>query len=210
MAKLRREKSIDVVVQTPSDTFWNIQLSRVVPANDCAAYMKAEVRLADDETGNYDGGMDPVITVNGIDTLDLQCVLKDMIHEIAQLTGVHVMPAPAMPVPVPTNEEMDEMMDLSIPSDTIPVGDGVSTPYWTHDCNQCTWLGSRIFEDCTRFDFYWCGKASDDEGCGIIRNSNMPEDNESYLLGSMRQWSGHEPHDKADVLKQLVITHLYM
>jgi len=90
MASLRREKGIEFVIQTPSDAFFNIKISRVVPANNCAAYMEAEVQLADDAAGNYDSGMgEPILTVKGVDTLDLQCILKDMIHEIAQLTGVH-------------------------------------------------------------------------------------------------------------------------
>ena len=90
MALLRREIGTDFVITSPAGTFFNINVSRIVPADDGAPHMRAEVRLADDANGNYDGGMDPVVVVKGIDVLDMLVILKEMCKEVSHMTGVHV------------------------------------------------------------------------------------------------------------------------
>lgn len=88
MPALRKEKSVDFVIKTASDNFFNIKVSRIVPGRGGAAYMKAEVHVSND-VGNYDPEM-KVLEVDGIDTLELQQVLVEMKNAIANLTGVHV------------------------------------------------------------------------------------------------------------------------
>ena len=88
MSTLKREKSIDFVIETPSNNFFNIKISRIVPSRDCAPYMKAEVHFSDD-AGNYDPSQ-KVLEIDGIDTLELQVVLVEMKKAIAEITGVHV------------------------------------------------------------------------------------------------------------------------
>ena len=85
---LKREKSIDFVVGTAVDTFFNVKVSRIVPGRGGVAYMKAEVHCSDD-VGNYDPEM-KVLDIDGIDTFELQVVLVEMKKAIAELTGVHV------------------------------------------------------------------------------------------------------------------------
>jgi len=88
MSTLKREKSIDFVMETPGNNFFNIKVSRIVPSRDCAPYMKAEVHCSDD-VGNYDPEM-KVLEIDGIDTLELQLILVELKNAIAEITGVHV------------------------------------------------------------------------------------------------------------------------
>jgi hypothetical protein len=82
------------------------------------------------------------------------------------------------------NELIIEMkIPLNITSS--PLGDGINTPYWKHDCDKCVWLGSHWGAK-EYYDFYYCKENSGDpDGCGIIRMGNEPENNESWPMRSL-------------------------
>jgi len=88
MKRFKRIISLDTVIDTPSDTLFNLEISRTVPAGDDPAYMSVDVHLCD-ESGNYDESM-KIMEIRGIDTLDIQCILSRLKEEISGLTGVHV------------------------------------------------------------------------------------------------------------------------
>jgi hypothetical protein len=91
-----------------------------------------------------------------------------------------------------------------------PVGNGVSKPYWIHDCEKCVWLGSRQIGD-SHLDFYWCSWADSAEiGTGIIRRGNDADNNESYLFSSIQSWIGDEdPRCACYLLRKLVLKHIH-
>jgi len=88
MRRFKRIISLDMVMDTPSDTLFNIEVKRTVPEGDDPAYMNVDVHLCD-EKGNYDESM-KVMEIRGIDTLEIQCVLARLNREISHMTGVHV------------------------------------------------------------------------------------------------------------------------
>jgi hypothetical protein len=89
MKRLKRVISLDMVIDTPSNTLFNLDISRTVPAGDDPAYMSVDVHLCD-AIGNYDEHA-RVIKIRGIDTLEIQCILDKLKEEIAALTGVHTL-----------------------------------------------------------------------------------------------------------------------
>ena len=88
MRIFKRVISLDTVIDTPSDTLFNIEISRTVPGGDDPAYMSVDVHLCD-KSGNYDENM-KIMEIRGIDTLEIQCILHRLKEEIANMTGVHV------------------------------------------------------------------------------------------------------------------------
>jgi len=91
-----------------------------------------------------------------------------------------------------------------------PVDNGVSKPYWIHDCEKCVWLGSHEFVN-EYYDFYWCmnGKSEVSKGSGVIRNGNLTENNESYPYRVLSEWDSDElDRSVFNVLQRLVMTHL--
>jgi len=89
----------------------------------------------------------------------------------------------------------------------IPVGNGITGPYWKHDCDRCLYLGSRRIDD-SCYDFYYC--EIKDSGVspytGIIREGNDPDNNSSYLQRSIMEWDAGDPNDVCSILKSLILT----
>ena len=91
-----------------------------------------------------------------------------------------------------------------------PIGDGITKPYWQHDCDKCAYLGSRQYDD-KYYDFYFCTEMSGDGvGTGIIREGNNGDNNSSYLFRSIMSWQRAEVGtvDICDDLQTMVIKHL--
>jgi len=83
-----RKSTIEFTLETPGDVNFNVEITRTVPGGDAPAYMNIEAHLCD-PNGDYDSEMQ-VLEIKGIDTLEIQCLLKQIKHEIAQITNVHV------------------------------------------------------------------------------------------------------------------------
>ena len=100
-------------------------------------------------------------------------------------------------------------MKIQLGPQSAPIGNGITEPYWKHDCDECVYLGSRSIDD-NHYDFYSCESSKSDENLftGIIRNGNAPEDNESYPSRSIMGWSGDDLRDVCDVLKNMLIHHI--
>ena len=88
-----------------------------------------------------------------------------------------------------------------------PIGNGITAPYWKHDCDRCVYLGSQKIED-SCYDFYYC-EIKDSEVSpytGIIREGNDPDNNSSYLQRDIMRWSAGDPNDVCSILKSLILT----
>ncbi len=83
-----RITTVELVMETPNDVRLNVMIKRTVPGGDAPAYMSIKTHLCD-PNGDYDSEMQ-VLEIKGIDTLEIQCLLKQIGHEIAQMTNVHV------------------------------------------------------------------------------------------------------------------------
>jgi len=94
----------------------------------------------------------------------------------------------------------------------IPIGNGITEPYWKHDCDKCVYLGSRKIDD-SCFDFYYCESSKSDEYpfTGIIREGNEADNNSSYLSKSIMWWAGEEEvaDDVCNILRDLIMKHIY-
>jgi len=83
-----RKSTVEFTMGTPSDVNFNVEITRTVPGDDDPAYMNVKAHLCD-SFGNYDSEM-KILDIEGIDALEIQCLLKNIIYEIAQMTNVHV------------------------------------------------------------------------------------------------------------------------
>ena len=83
-----RKSTVEFIMETPNDVRFNVEIARTVPGDDDPAYMNVKAHLCD-QNGDYDSEM-KILDIEGIDTLEIQCLLKDIIYEIAQMTNVHV------------------------------------------------------------------------------------------------------------------------
>jgi hypothetical protein len=89
-----RKTTVEFVLKTPvplseDDVNFNVKITRTVPADGGPAHMTAVAYLCDPD-GNYDSELE-VMTLKGVDTLELQYLLKGILHETAQLTNVHIL-----------------------------------------------------------------------------------------------------------------------
>jgi len=108
--------------------------------------------------------------------------------------------------------QIDEIkIDMTIPLgfQKDPISNGITKPYWKHDCEKCVWLGSHWMGD-RYYDFYWCenGESEVSKGSGIIRDGNLPEDNESFPHITIADLNYHGYGNVYDVLQRLVMAHI--
>ncbi len=83
-----RKSTVEFTMEAPGDVRFNVEITRTVPNGDDPAYMNVKAHLCDPD-GSYDSEM-KILDIEGIDTLEIQCLLKQIGYEIAQLTNVHV------------------------------------------------------------------------------------------------------------------------
>jgi hypothetical protein len=107
---------------------------------------------------------------------------------------------------------------IQLPMDLTPVGNGLMTPYWQNDCDDCVWLGSTQCNE-KLYDFYYCeNKAGKEAGLdrnlrdfGIIRTGNAEEAMEIHSLNTILNWKKDDSNQKYDVccsLQKRVVKYL--